>query len=242
MPIMRVNTELSLTGASQSLKKTKSKNHLNPPRIAGAALFMKKLLLSLFALIAISSHAQISYGVKGGINLSYVRCILDPRDYSASLSDVPGGTGPKGNVTPAVRASAGGYVHWTFTKKIGVRAELLYQGQGSGKIKFDRNPGPIEKNKFDCIMIPVSLSWKIKPRVSILAGTYVSYVARVKDSFSKTIGLNAVDYGCQVGGEYTLTKKFAVGLTYYYGIGDMLSQRSVERLRTAQLYLAYGIK
>ncbi len=186
---------------------------------------MKKSILTLLILvITVSMSAQFQFGIKGGMNTSYS---------SGNPSMIPG-------------AVAGGYVNYSFTRVIGLQAELLFSQQGTklnrplfgGDLFMDEEMEHLfvsnlyqttarERLRLNYVNLPLLL--EIKPfkkvHLGILIGPQVGYcVYRKHDSEAhlKEIGVTSSDYNnwdfsTVIGLQYLTPSHISVSLQYSLG-------------------------
>ena len=239
MPTMRVNTEQSSTDASQSLRNPPLLTNINPaPISSGRIFFMRNLTITLLLLATLQGWAQSTFGVRGGVNLSYTRVIIDYSKYEVigpGDPAIPPSSKEKENFSPLLRTSFGIFLEQNFTNKIGLREELLYQGLG--------NNGKVGKSRLDYAIIPISFFWRIHPKFTVSTGNYIGILVHTPGGFVEPkYYSDSFDYGFQSAVEYSLTPKIAAGLSYYYGVLNVAGGPMDERLRAGQVYLAYTFK
>lgn len=133
---------------------------------------MKKLLLTLTAIVALSvaASAQISLGVKGGLNLA-----------KATGDDADGTDG-------RTSFHFGAYLTLDVSEKFSIQPELLYNSVGAKNKSTDFDPdfGDItteETYKLNYISVPVMFLYKITPQFNIQAGPQFSFLASAKDKY-----------------------------------------------------------
>lgn len=133
---------------------------------------MKKLLLTLTAIVALSvaASAQLSIGIKGGLNLAKV------------TGDDADGTDGRTSF------HLGAYLTFDVSDKFAIQPELLYNSIGakSESSYFDDDLGDItaeETYKLNYISVPVMFLYKITPQVNIQAGPQFNFLASAKDKY-----------------------------------------------------------
>src|SRR5262245_4197849 len=98
---------------------------------------MKKALVVPFMLLASLAFGQISFGIKGGVN----------------ISNFSGGDFNNVKKEALVGFHAGGLIHWRIAQHIVLEPELLYSTQGAKLTN-----GSVETNyKLNYITIPIML-------------------------------------------------------------------------------------
>jgi hypothetical protein len=162
---------------------------------------MKKLLLSLVALVLISSaaFAQLSGGIRAGLNFSNESAKSDDLD----LDD----TGDM-----KVGMQLGLYLVGNLSEKIALQPELVFSSFGS---KDDDG-----STKLSYISIPVLLRYNINEMINIHAGPQFGILASAKyeDEDIKDF-YNGLDLGAALGVGLDFGKVNA-GLRYYFSLGN----------------------
>jgi len=157
---------------------------------------MKKVLLSLVVLVAVStaSFAQLSGGIRAGVNLS---------DNSGD------------DVEADMKAGfqLGVYLVGNLSDKIALQPELVYSGLGS---KDDD-----ESTKLNYISIPVLLRYNINDMINLHVGPQFGILTSAKygDTDIKD-GLKGLDTGLAVGLGLDFAA-FNAGLRYYAGLSNI---------------------
>lgn len=172
---------------------------------------MKKviLLLIVICITRFSSIAQLSYGVKAGINLA-----------SISFSD------EKYNTHMKPGFLAGGFAHYPLNAKTGLQAELLFSTEGN---KWDTDPASITGIiKSSQVRIPVLIQYKIHPRFALEAGPQFRWLITMKQTaVGATHSIKPLYYtgalGLAAGASFQLPGKFP-GLKAGFRINRELSK------------------
>jgi hypothetical protein len=157
---------------------------------------MKKVLLSLVVLVAVStaSFAQLSGGIRAGVNLS-----------DNSGDDV--------EVDMKAGFQLGLYLVGNLSDKIALQPELVYSSLGS---KDDD-----DSYKFNYISIPVLVRYNINDMINIHVGPQFGILASAKygDEDIKD-GLKGLDTGLALGVGLDFAA-FNAGLRYYAGLSNI---------------------
>lgn len=160
---------------------------------------MKVRLTLLFStIISISSIAQISFGVKGGVSLSDIRYEMLPSSLSTFLE---------------TKTSAGFYLgmfsEFRLSNTISIIPEIQFSQRGY-KLAYDGSNLTI-----NYLELPVLLSFSVK-KLGIDIGPNVSYrVSSTADIYKN------FDFGLNGGLRLNLTNKLFVTGRYYYGISTI---------------------
>jgi hypothetical protein len=169
---------------------------------------MKTITLSVLAVFLIGfvnaqEKKDMSFGVKGGLNIS-------------SISNAEG----DGVTSSAlVGFHAGVFGEFMLSDKFGLQPEVLYSSQGV-KIKFDGDKGD---QKLDYIIIPVMAKYYVADAFSLELGPQIGFLtsAKVKSggvSVSDKEFFKSTDFGINFGGGYDVTKNIILAARYNLGI------------------------
>lgn len=183
---------------------------------------MKKIIfLSAFTVIASFTQAQISYGVKAGVNLT-----------KFSGSDI-------GDNQFLVGFAGGGLINYKLADAISLQGELLYslegasyKGEGSSKIKASY------------INIPILAQYnhasgfyaETGPQVGFLISAKQSYNGNsndIKDDFKK------INFSWGLGAGYKLTNGLGIGARYNLGITSIADGDANVKLGGFHIGLSY---
>lgn len=167
------------------------------------------MLIGVALMLSTHAFSQLSYGVKGGVNV-------------ASLTRI-------GNATTRTGYFAGGVAQCSFNRLIGIQAELLYSSQGvkySGMALMDdmmlKTEGTV---RFDYINIPLLAKLRLAEGLSLDAGPLVGFVVNARSK------LDWVDFESQ--GFHRIDKRdyqsfdvsLAMGLSYRFSNDVEISAR-----------------
>jgi hypothetical protein len=144
---------------------------------------MKKLIftLSLIGLVATGAFAQVSVGIKGGLNIANQK-------YSAEGFSI--------SPDALIGFHIGGYVNIAPSEKFSIQPELLFSTAGS-KFDFD---GASTETKLSYITIPVMLKFNPAPIFNIHAGPQFGFLMSAKqDDEDIKDGLKGLDLGIGAG-------------------------------------------
>ncbi|MDR1880579.1 MAG: PorT family protein [Tannerellaceae bacterium] len=182
---------------------------------------MKKILgfigVVIMAFTAVSAHAQIRFGVKGGANISTVR-------FSKEIANADNVTGF--HIGPMIEAMVP-YVG------LGIDAAILYSQKGVYVVADGRS----RSLNNDFIEIPVNVKWKFGIpiiKAYLAAGPYVDFCvsgdklwempSNVKSQFeTKTFSA-----GVNLGAGVELLKHLQVGFYYSLGLTNNYSIKKVD--------------
>jgi len=192
---------------------------------------MKKLALVLFAGFSFATtHAQVQFGVKAGVNFANVTG-SDAGD-SRVLSNV----------------NAGAFLRFAVAPGFGIQPELVYSGQGAG---YRRN-GYSDNVHLNYLNIPILLKWNSReglyaetgPQVGFLVSAHENYQGAsfdVKDQFT------SADFSWVFGVGYKIPMS-EVGIDFRYNLGisnienlDITHGGGTVRNSVIQLGLTYTL-
>lgn len=165
---------------------------------------MKKVLLSVFAIvaIAISANAQTEFGITGGLNLAS----LTGDDADGVESKLGGNFGLLADIWVSPQ--------WS------VQPELKYSMQGA-QFEVDSD----EKLALDYINIPIKLKYAASEMFDLYAGPQVGFnvlsEVRFGNEEQDLDNVNNVDFGLVIGGEYVSYSGFGAGVGYNFGLSDI---------------------
>ena len=178
---------------------------------------MKKhfLLLGL-ALCAHASSAQLTGGIKAGINVAQL--FAEAQGESETTDMVVG-------------FQLGGYLNHSFSEKIVFQPELIFSRVGGKDSEYDPDLQDEigVQFKFDYLAIPLNIKFKINDNFGILAGPQVGYLAGAKtkiDLFGTSVTVDvkdqfkALDLGANLGLSYTINK-IGIDLRYFLGFSNI---------------------
>jgi hypothetical protein len=148
-----------------------------------------RLVFVFFYLASAASFAQVSFGLKGGLNINYLLYITE---------------GSNSTIQSNIDFHFGGYFQIPVSKKISLQPELQFSKRGDRDVDLNY------------IELPVLISYKLSKAFQLETGTTLAFLASFRNSFSgheKTI-----DFGLTGGVRYNLYKNFFVGARYYFGL------------------------
>lgn len=182
---------------------------------------MKKFLCFIFLSIISFSSAQISWGVKTGLNLSKIRD--EKIDYKFSVTGI----------------YAGGFAQLKLNDQLFFQPEILFSMQGgkSGKLPLisineigaEVIEGYLEfDEKLYYINLPLMIKYQVLEKLNFEVGPQVGFVLKSElttksDKFGtekRDMDCN-VDLGVNVGLEYTIYKSLGIGIRYSKGITNI---------------------
>jgi opacity protein-like surface antigen len=166
----------------------------------------------------------MSFGVKGGLNISSV---TNTQEYGISSSSLAG-------------FYFGVLTEFMLVDKLSIQPEVLYSAQGV-KLKFDGEEGDL---KLAYILIPVMFKYYVADGFSLELGPQIGFLTSAKvKSAGETIDMKdevkSTDFGINFGVEYNITSNFFLGARYNLGLtriqkdlfpGDSESKNSVFQI------------
>ncbi|MDR2235853.1 MAG: PorT family protein [Chryseobacterium sp.] len=208
---------------------------------------MKKLILGLavtagslaFAQTTTSSSNPITFGVKGGMNVS-------------SLSKNEGLDDQKSKIG----FNAGAFANIPIASSFSIQPEVLYSQYGEksdyriGNTKFSNS------TKLDYIAVPVMFQYNALPNLYLEAGPEFGFMVSAKNKFkNESTGqssttdnykdnLNTFNLGIGIGAGYYFTQNLGITARYVAGVTDILKDNSGDSVRNNvfQVGLAYKFK
>ena len=185
---------------------------------------MKKVLLSLVALVAIStaSFAQVSGGVRAGLNLSNQKFSIGDESESGDMK---------------AGFLLGLYLTGNLSEKVAIQPELLYSSMGSKSDDGDL--------KMAYIAIPVLLRYNFNEMINLHVGPQFGILASAKaddediKDFYKGLDVGAaIGLGADFGA-------FNAGLRYYMGLSNVAEENDLVDLEAKnsaiQIVLGYRL-
>ena len=184
---------------------------------------MKKILLSL-AIVAFSSaaFAQLSGGIRAGLNFANAKTTVDAFDYDDS-GDMKAGL------------QIGVYLVGNLSDKIAIQPELVYSSMGS---KSD----DIGDYDFSYISIPIFLRYNINEMINIHVGPQFGILAGADwDGEDIKDDMKGLDTGLALGVGLDFGK-FNAGARYYAGLANISDVDGYEVKNNAiQLVVGYRL-
>jgi hypothetical protein len=181
---------------------------------------MKKVVLSLVVLlISASAFAQLSGGVKGGLNLANW-----------------GGDAEGTDMRPAFHV--GGYVNFALSDAISLQPELLYNSVG-----FKEGDGSLVA---DYISIPVMLLYNVNENFNIQAGPQLGLLMSAKakedgNSVDFKDFFTGTDFGVNVGVGANFGKLNAAA-RYCIGLANIIEDSGDQKVTNNVIQLSLGYK
>jgi hypothetical protein len=174
---------------------------------------MRKIVTALFIVVfvgAFSSNAQVSFGIKGGLNISNVHFNKDIID-SDNLTGFQVGPMMEVNI-PFVG--------------IGLETAILYSQKG---LQAENEDGKNENFKTDFLEVPLNFKWKFGLPVFkgyFAAGPYAGFRIggdKVWDMVSSQVKQKNYSVGLNFGAGVELLRHLQVGANYSLGLTDNYS-------------------
>jgi len=192
---------------------------------------MKKLALVLLAAASFATaHAQVQFGVKGGLNLA------------TQVGSDAGDSRVMGNV------NAGVYLRFAVAPGFGIQPEVVYSGQGAGY----RVNGVSDNYHANYINIPVLLKWTSRQGLYIETGPQVGFLVSAHEhvqgnSYENKDLYKSADFAWVFGFGYKIPMS-PVGIDFRYNLGisnienlDVTQQNGSIRNSVVQLGLTYQL-
>lgn len=205
---------------------------------------MKKTLTILLIHISAFSFAQVSFGVRAGLNLSNIA-------HNGSFDGVFTETKSK------LDFHAGVYTQISLSERFSFIPELLYTKRG---FRIEESLfAPDTRYNVNYLELPIIISYAPLPWAGIDLGPSVAYQLSAfakSDDGKDDIGSafdKKLDVGINAGLRVKVNEKFAVVFRYYYGLAAILTVETRDENnmptgelkyfnRSAQLGVSYGLK
>lgn len=195
---------------------------------------MKKLLLSIVAVVflATASMAQMSFGLKGGINLSKIN------------SDVDGDTDKTDN---RFSVNLGGFMVYELADKMALQPELLLSFEG-GKESFG---GDDIVSAVTMVNIPVLFRYTVVENLNLYAGPQIGFnvSAQYKNEDGDTEDiddLSPMNIGLGIGAGYNVSEKLDIHFRYNAGLTNRYNGEFKDdvkvKINTIQIGVGYKLK
>lgn len=195
---------------------------------------MKKILLLLSVLIGFSaiSYAQVSHGIKAGVNFPQIKSKRGNLSYVSST---------------ATSFYLTGYIDVPLTKHYSIQPGLSLQGKGAklNAGEFDFSEGATDSYMY--LEVPVNFVYSIQAgngSVFMGAGPYIGLGVLVKTTVGNIsesgsfddAGLNGLDAGLNFLAGYKLTKGFLINAGYGLGLANIVKDALVAFSTTNRLF------
>ena len=185
---------------------------------------MKKVLCTLFVAVccmamAIPANAQVSFGVKGGLNLSKDWKIADTTINNVKENSTGFFIGPMIEATVPIVG-------------LGVDGAVMYSQRGSGDLKQQG------------IEVPVSLKYSIGvgDMAAIFFAAGPDFYFNLKDVDIAGIDKKDAQVGLNLGAGVKLINHIQIGVNYQFALGNsfkIMNSDVKNKLNTWQISLAY---
>lgn len=194
---------------------------------------MKKLLFTMAAVafFATASMAQMSFGLKGGLNISKVKYDFDgdTEDSDSRLS-----------------VNLGGFMVYDLADKIALQPELLLSFEGG----VEDDGGNEVVGAYTMLNIPVLLRYSVAESFHILAGPQIglNIAANAKfDGDSESIDdVSTLGIGLGLGAAYNVNEKIDVHFRYNAGLSNWYNGEGSSdfkvKINTIQFGVGYKLK
>lgn len=184
-------------------------------------------------------NAQISAGLKAGLNISQVKFAFDNESETSDM---------------AVGIQAGGFVNFLVSETFSFQPELLFSRFGGKQSEYvdDIGEDVVQIFKVDYLSMPLMFKFKagpefnlqFGPEVGILVGANVkaevmgqSVTVDAKDLF------NTINFGINGGLGFTY-QKFGFDARYFLGLANVIDDPEFDtegRYRSIQLSISYRL-
>jgi hypothetical protein len=194
---------------------------------------MKKIILTTVLTLTISfinaqNKKDMSFGIKGGLNISSVSNVEVEGVSSSSLAGF----------------HAGFFGEFMISDKFAIQPEVLYSTQGV-KLEFDGGKGDL---KVDYIIIPVLVKYYVADAFSLEFGPQIGFLVSAEakaagESMDIKDEVKSTDISLDFGAGYNITTNLMLGVRYNLGLTrvqkDMFSGESESKNSVFQIFLGY---
>ena len=161
-------------------------------RLRGKIFIKISVLAFLFLSAAyLPASAQVSFGVKGGLNLNYMSYKYE-------------GNNPNSELGSNLGFHLGAYFCLPFSEKFSFQPEIQFSRRDS-------------KDVIDYIELPLLISYKPVRSLQVQLGSNVAFLVSSKEAFYSRY-TNGFEFGVTGGVRYNLPKGFFVSGRYYFGL------------------------
>ncbi|MFN5171319.1 MAG: porin family protein [Cyclobacteriaceae bacterium] len=189
---------------------------------------MKKVLaVCAFVLFSASAFAQLSGGIRLGMNLANQKVSIDGESESGDMK---------------IGVLGGLYLDAKLSERIGLQPELVFSSMGSRDQDFDVDL------PFNYISVPVMLKYYASENINIQAGPQLGFLMSAKiDDGTNSLDIKdefkGMDFGLAfgLGGDFG---KFNAGARYYLGLSKNLEDTSGDaswKNNAIQLFIGYRL-
>lgn len=179
----------------------------------------KSLLIAVTCLLTgiSGAYAQLSYGIKAGLNI-------------ASLN----ASGDDGDVSSQAGFYGGAFVNFSVAEKFSIQPELLYSMQGA-----KLGEGEVEgvtvsaKQKLDYLNLPVMAQYQVADGLYLEAGPQLGFLLSaettvegngVKNTVDSKDAFKSIDFGLGFGAGYKLPIGLGINARYNLGLANIIDE------------------
>ena len=194
---------------------------------------MKKIILTVvlvftFGFVNAQEKEDMSFGAKGGLNIS-----------SITNADQDGV-----NSNSLVGFHIGFFGEFMISDEFAIQPELLYSTQGV-KLEFEGDKGDL---KLDYINIPVMAKYYVADAFSLELGPQIGFLVSAKaksggDSVDVKDDTKSIDVSLGFGANYNFAEKFMLGARYNLGLTrvqeDLFPGESESKNSVFQISVGY---
>ena len=169
---------------------------------------MKKLLLPLIMGFGSCAFAQKSFfGVNAGLNVANQLVHVDDGFGSASGNH---------SYQSSLKPTFGVFYQYGFNERMGLRLNAQYMGLGYKDDDFTLD--------INYLTFPLTFHYSVNERLSFSTGPYLSFTLGGTNLFNEPITktYHKNDHGLSVGGEYGFYKNLSIGVSYIFGLKNIL--------------------
>lgn len=192
---------------------------------------MKKIMLTLLGLVAISTTAvaqqEVKFGPKAGVNFA----TLNGKDAKEAKMQIG--------------FHIGAFAEIKFNDKFAIQPEILYSAQGAKGDETKQEMGvsaAVQGTlKTSYINVPIMAKYYVTPNFAVEAGPYVGFLMKAESEATvEMMGMslggkydvksasNTVDFGVGAGASFNLDNGFFLGARYNLGLSNIYKDYSAN--------------
>ncbi len=214
---------------------------------------MKKLILSVAFLATMTmgqaqenekTNNQVTFGVKGGVNISSAVFDDSVQDIVSSVSSVVG-------------ANLGMFTNIPLGKKFAFQPEVLFSMQGFNYVFYQGNYTADVKTKLNYINIPLNFQFNVIDKVYVEAGPQFDFLVGAKgdytskDNYSNSVttvndrdlkdNYKALVFGVNFGAGYKINDNISANVRYCLGLSPANEGNTItSKNRVLQIGVGYS--
>ncbi|MCI0751637.1 MAG: PorT family protein [Flammeovirgaceae bacterium] len=203
---------------------------------------MKRLLIILFVLVTAGSYAQVTFGLKGGLNIANTK---------VSFGGLELDTDPK------IGFHIGGFMNYALSDNLVLQPELIYNSVG-GTSTYVEPPDYSEEYEWNpsYLSIPVMLKYNINEKFNLQGGLQLGLLVGGKLKYTENdfgfilttetdvdTFVNGTDISLNLGAGFNINEMIDLTFRYCLGISDVAkSTLSGAEIKLNTIQFSFGYK